>query len=247
MTQPAPVILPGVVPAYSQDAPYQKSLLTVADMIAQVTRQFGDEANVQINNTDIIRWINMGLVEISRNNRVWEKTAIIYSTVPDFSGDGTTIDPANYVLPLPNDCMMLQAVKYNGMILPGFDFEQLISTVNQDMNVKGTPQCYYTWSGGIFLYPYPDTAGLNIVIYYRGIPPLVSTQTDTISIPDKYFDTLESFVMAKAYELDEDWQGQATKRNEFTQSLSTLSEETDAYAGDFFTITDPAYEYPGGW
>src|SRR5947209_16265475 len=138
MTQPAPVILPGVVPNYSQDFPYQKSLLTVADMIAQVTRQFGDEANVQINNTDIIRWINMGLVETARNNRVWEKTAIILSVVPDF----TLPNASNFSMPLPNDCVMLQAVSYDGKILPGFDFEQLISQVNGNMSIVGTPTCY---------------------------------------------------------------------------------------------------------
>ena len=215
-------------------------------MVNQVTRQFGDEANVQINNTDIIRWINMGLVEISRTNRVWEKTAMILSAIPDFSGDGF-IDVGQYIIPLPNDCVMLQAVRYGGLILPGFDFEQLVTQVNGNMSIVGTPSCYYIWAGGISLYPHPDTAGVNIMIYYRGTPPFVSSLADTIPLPDKYFDTLEAFVMSKAYELDEDWQAQGTKKAIFDSGVHSLSEDTDAYAGDFYTISDPIYEYPGGW
>ena len=68
-------------------------------------------------NTDIIRWTNMGLVEIARTNRVWEKTAVLSSVIPDFSsfaGRSTTLDASQYVIPLPSDCVMLQAVQYNG-------------------------------------------------------------------------------------------------------------------------------------
>src|SRR5947209_16061498 len=137
MTAPLPVN-PATVPPYQQIVPSQVSAFTVANMVSQITRQFGDEANVQINNTDIIRWINMGLVEIARNNRVWEKTAIILSVVPDF----TLPNASNFSMPLPNDCVMLQAVSYDGKILPGFDFEQLISQVNGNMSIVGTPTCY---------------------------------------------------------------------------------------------------------
>jgi hypothetical protein len=103
------------------------------------------------------------------------------------------------------------------------------------------------WGSGIALYPYPDTAGIDIIIYYRGVPPFVSALSSPIPIPDKYFDTLEAFVMSKAYELDEDWTAQGTKKAIFDQGVNSLAEETDAYAGDFYTITDPPYEYPGGW
>jgi hypothetical protein len=244
MTTPSgPIVGPLPVPDYSQSqlsAP-QTSSATVANMIEQVLRQFGDEANVQITNADIMRWINMGLVEISRNNRIWEKTAVIYSTDP------SNIDPSQFIVPLPNDCMMLQAVRYDGKIIPGFDFEQLISEAGSSIDAVGTPMCYYLWAGGIYLYPRPNVTGKNIFIYYRAAPPAVSSQADPIPIPDKYFDTLEAYVLAKAYELDEDWQAQGAKKQLFDAGLTTMSEESGAIAGDFYTVTDPMYEYPGGW
>mgnify|MGYP001793552382 CR=1 FL=1 len=46
----------------------------VSDLIKDVTVQFGDEANIQINNSDIIRWANSAQREILISNRIRRPT-----------------------------------------------------------------------------------------------------------------------------------------------------------------------------
>ena len=106
-------------------------------------------------------------------------------------------------------------------------------------------QLHVLRAGQLVLYPAPDNTGTIITIYYRGLPPSMSNPGDYITVPDKYFDALVTFVMSKAYELDEDWQPQQVQRQQFNQNITSLKEESSASSGDFFVVTDAPYET--GW
>ena len=219
-----------------------------------VKRQFGDESTAQITDTDIIAWTNMGLAEIATKNRIWEKQVTMYVNGNLTSGVDTVTYPSD--IALPNDLVQLEAVVYQGSALTGFNFERVLSMIGTDWNQVGAPQLWYMYGGNLRLYPYPtlidDTvAGQpSLTIYYRAIPPGVSSPDDYIPLPDKYYDTLLAFVVSKAYELDEDWQAQGIQRQQFDMNLKALSEETDSTSGDFVVITDEYYEarsYGGIW
>jgi hypothetical protein len=172
----------------------------------------------------------MGIMEIATKNRIWESTAT----------QSSVQNQAMYAL--PGDLIQLEAVQINTTMLTGINFETMVGLTRGEIQQAGLPIYWFTWQNQLSFYPVPDKDGYTITIYYRGQPPQVFSKSDPLPIPDKYFDTLTSFVLSKAYELDEDWDGQQNQRQQFESNLNGMKEETDTTSGTFFVITDPIYE-----
>jgi hypothetical protein len=193
--------------------------VNVGDILTRAKTQFGDESGVQIQDEDIIRWINDGQRNIASANELNQAKATTSSVASQ----------QEYVL--PSDVMSLHSIWYEGLMLQNMSLaaaEEHVAKIGQtDYNV-GTPVAWWTWANSLFLYPTPTSAVTNgITLLYTKYPVDVLTSSDALSVPLTYHNALLEYVLSQAYELDEDWQASQLKANQFQSSLNNLKVDQD--------------------
>lgn len=216
---------------------YQPSTKVVSDVIAAVRRQFGDEAGVQILDSDIITWINDGQDTIVNRNRILKTRA--FST--------TIAGIAQYRF--PDDAVeQIESLHCNGLPLKAITLAQAENEVRLwDSNPPIDPMCWWEWAGSFTIWPSPQKA-YDLVIYYTTRPTPVTQATDVLAIPDKYYQTLVQYCLQQAYELDDDWQAAQQKQSQFEANINSFSEEERT--GENMTyekITDVDHHQYGYW
>lgn len=206
---------------------------TVQNVMTVVKRQFGDESGVQLEDSDIINWVNDAQDTIVNRNRVLKAK----STTAITAGQSTVTFPDLRII-------QIESVHYNGRILPNMSFveaEQKISTSDPQSSESGTPLFWYEWAGTMTLWPTPNADG-SLDLYYSAFPTRVTGATDPLSLPDKYFEDICRYVMQQVYEMDQDWQGSQAKQQQFDASVNDLGEEerTSQHATyDSIVVMDP--------
>ena len=186
---------------------------TVQEIVDHVKRQFGDEASVQITDADIIRWINAGQIEILNKNPVLKTQAVT----------DVVADQVIYTLP---DILFIQTVMYNNRPIEQKSFQEAQEYILKDALPQGPPTLWWEYGGNINLYPTPTEALVNgLTIYYVKLPAVVTAGADAIELPDRYYNTLVNYVMAQAYEQDDDWTASGNKVSQFEAGMNVLAEE----------------------
>lgn len=173
----------------------------------RVYRKFGDEAQVQINDTDIKNWVNDGVRHIvTKNENLLQQIATV----------DVVVNVGEYVL--PGDLYLLRSVTFKyyeyyahlrNMDMTKFD--EYIDGWDGAQNIS-KPNVYNVYAGKIRFYPIPDksiTAGIKI--YYARLPIDVVSDIDLPDVPAEYYNTIVNYVMQQAYELDEDWDASEKK------------------------------------
>lgn len=192
---------------------YDGSTRNVSDVIRNTKRQFGDESNVQITNTDIIRWINDAQREIAGQLRHLKGRAVM-NLVPGTSA---------YVYPIEN-IVQVDALILDGKTLPFMNFMDAREIIDKNSeDATGKPDFYYAWGKELMFYPAPVEPHV-VEMYFARFPQDITSETDPLSIPDKNYDSLIDYVLAKAYELDEDNDAARNLRSTFA---ARLLEQTD--------------------
>ena len=189
----------------------------VSDVAVRVKRQFGDEAGVQVTDADIFRWVNDGQREIAAKNDLLRTRA----AADIVAGQNTYGNPP--------DVLRFISVYYDGNPLRHINFQEADGWIlSQDPSValSGKPTIWYSFANEILLYPKPDAdiAG-GLVSYYSQLPAAVTSLDNTIALPDRYFSRLLEFVMAQAYEMDDDWTAAGNKVSQLNSALQEASEE----------------------
>jgi hypothetical protein len=118
-----------------------------SDIITRVQRQFGDEASVQIEEADIIRWINDAVLEICTQNDLTQATGTMNSVI------GTT----SYAF--PSDLLQVRTIYYDNSRLRFFkktEFDEYINEQDPNEEQTGTPWLFTRWGTNFQLYPKPD-------------------------------------------------------------------------------------------
>lgn len=188
----------------------------VSEVITAVQRQFGDEAGVQLENSDIIRWINDAQDTIVAKNKVLKAK----STTPAVPGQ------AAYTFPSDN-IHQIESIHYNGARIPNMSFpeaeEQIFKNDLQAINL-GTPMLWYEWAGTFTFWPAPSDTNA-IELYYTQRPTPVTSSSSVLSVPDKYYQDVVRYCMQQAYEMDEDLNSADAKAKQFDASLNEKSEE----------------------
>ena len=188
----------------------------VSEVITAVQRQFGDESGVQLENSDIIRWINDAQDIIVAKNKVLKAK----STTTAVAGQ------AAYTFPSDN-IHQIESIHYNGYRVPNMSFpeaeEQIFRSDPAALSV-GEPILWYEWAGTFTFWPAPNDTK-NIDLYYTQRPAHVSLISDVLSVPDKYYQDVVRYCMQQAYEMDEDMANSQAKGQQFDASLNEKSEE----------------------
>lgn len=221
--------------------------MLVSDIITRVQRQFGDEAQSQITQADIIRWINDAMVEIAIQNDLLQVKGSMDSVA----------NQAAYTL--PNGVAKLQSVKYLGLplryISPEQADEMLLGkdqTQAQGYPV-GTPIYYWIYANQINLMPMPDSAVVAaLTIYYTRQPTLIANVNDDPELPDQYDNRIVEYCLAQAYEMDENFFISMMKKQSFDQGVTNLKQTGWDNQDTYPYITSPsedmgppAYDYGG--
>lgn len=214
---------------------------TVQNVIDRVTRQFGDESGAQVTNADIISWINSGQQEINRQQRILKDIAVT----------PTIIGTSGYAFPTPK-ILQIETLQYKGKPLDQMSFnafQEYIQVSDPEATQTGTPLYWYEWGTNINLYPIPDAVE-NLTLYYVKYPDDIANVSDTLTIPDNYYDALLQYCLQQAYEQDDDWTGSAQKQQQLKEQLSALSEDGNRFGRQYYptiTILDEEADTWGYW
>jgi hypothetical protein len=207
----------------------QTASRTVKDISDHVKRQFGDESGVQLTDADILRWINDGQRDIAVKNHILTARAST-SVIP-----GQNVYDFDLQRILNVDAIHVNGVPVEYMQFP--DVEQYISGQDPERTREGRPLLWYSYANQITLWPKPIEAG-TLTIYYVREPDPATGPSDTLAIPDRYYSALLQYVLAQAYEMDEDWQAASNKLNQFSGALNDLADEESSASGQTYpTIT----------
>lgn len=208
-----------------------QSTYTAKDVADSIKRTFGDEAGVQVNDTDILRWINAAQIEIVSNNKILKAV-------------GTTQSVANqdvYSVDASMKIMVINSIHYNGVKLAHKSFhdaEEYIAAEDPSKTQRATPEFWYEWAGEIYLYPTPGKSNDTIKIYFLPTPTKITSIDQVLSVPDNYFNRVVEFVMSHAYEMDENFAAHQTKFGQFQEGILNMSLNEDTVQVDTYsTIT----------
>lgn len=189
--------------------------MNVDDIVLRVQRQFGDESSVQIDESDIIRWINDAQNDIAVQNELMQATGTLASIA----------DQNEYQFPL--DMLAMRSLYYNGLrlkYLPRQEWDEYINKADPTEIQSGTPEFYSRWGGWFIVYPKPNAAvASSFKLLYHKRPNNVITG-GVLSLPLEYHTRIVEYCLQKAYETDEDWDAAAAKATQFDAGLSILKE-----------------------
>lgn len=201
----------------------------VSEVATYVKRQFGDESGVQITDTDIIRWVNLGQQEIFIRNEPIKKTAT------------AALVAGQYQYTFPSDVMRVERLRVSNKTIEQISFnesDEYINATDPNNDSDGTPQVWYEYGGSFMFWPVPNTSDANgITIYYVPAPTAVAALADTLSLPDVYYPRLLEYVMKQAYELDENFDASQVKSNEFATGLESQADDSSVDTSYYPRIT----------
>ena len=202
--------------------------MLVSDVVVRVQRQFGDEASVQINEEDIIRYINDACREIAVQNDLTPATGTMNSVV------GTSI------YAFPSDLISVRTIYYDNHKLRFFkrtEYDEYVNETDPDEDQSGTPFLFTRWGSNFQLYPKPDSVQ-EIKLQYLQRPTQVTAAVDLLPLPDEYFSRIVEYCLQQAYQTDEDWEAATQMSGQFEDGLMKLKEhETIATTEYYPSIT----------
>jgi len=169
--------------------------MNLGEIITAVQRQFGDTAEVQIFESDIIRWANHAAIDIARET----------GCIQDHRETNSVAADGSYTL--PEDFLQMRRVTFDGRTLRPTTLETADNNWpdREVANDSGTPQSYYIWSNILYLYPTPSTAGAgNLDVYYIRTPAILIDPEDISEIPPQYHEQIIRYCLSRAKELDEE-------------------------------------------
>lgn len=204
--------------------------MTAADVLTYVKRAFGDESGVQITDADIFRWLNIAQSDVAHQTKCIQGKA----TTP------TVVGQYQYTLPTA-DAIEIVAIQLDGRPLTGMEFsyvQQALADEDPTWTQSGTPMWWTKWANEISIYPKPTAVG-TLTVFYIGTPAKVTLGSDVLGIEDRYYPALLLYVMAQAYELDEDFQARDSAYSQYQQKIGdSFGEETIAQNLFYPVITE---------
>lgn len=193
------------------------STRTFGVLLQDVKRLFGDEAGVQVENSDIQRWANSAMTEIVSNNKAIKAK----STLP------TAVGTASYTFPAVK-IQQIEALHYENVRLENVPFaeaERYIISNDPQQTSSGTPIFWYEWDGELSLWPKPDAVGTLTLYYTAYATELTGDTTQFLDVPDRFYNAVVDYVMSKVYEMDEDMQASQMAEQRFRAALENQMED----------------------
>lgn len=194
--------------------------MNLSDVKIRVKRKFGDEAQVQINDSDIIRWVNDAQYYIvNQNETVLQKvgTADIVANQQEYT--------------LPSDLLILRTISmrvdstniyYPLMGLTFQQFDSMLGGWDGNLLNKGVVGYYHVYGNLLKVYPIPSVGvSAGIKIYYSRIPTNIQNDQDVIDLPLTYHNAVVNYCLQQAYEQDDSsWDAAKYKNDQVTFDIN---------------------------
>jgi len=200
--------------------------MNLGEIKTSVKRQFGDESGAQITESDITRWANDAIRDIVRKVEITNQ----HRETNVVSGDGGYELPDNY--------MYIARVTYNNRLIRERKLQDLdLESVGVDAVGNGEPESYYIWNNTVYLYPAPSSSGSgNLDIWYVSQPAALVSDADVPEIPTYMHEDIVRYCLARAKELDEDYQAATMFDSDYENRIMQARYEksaqpTDSYPG----------------
>lgn len=214
---------------------YSSPTKYASDVMQAVKRRFGDESGVQLEDSDLLAWINEAQDAIVAKNGVIKGTATTTSV----------IGQSEYTFPTQG-IHRIESVLYDGVRVRPMSLaqaEESISTRDPLGVEKGVPQIWYEWAGTVTFWPKPSDEK-TITLRYTAKATRVTTNDSLLSIPDTYYQDVVNYVLKQAYEMDENSEMVQLKGREFESSMIERSLEEDSNRVNTYpviTLVDEGY------
>jgi hypothetical protein len=211
--------------------PLERKSRTVQNVADSVKRQFGDESGVEVQDQDIIRWVNDAQYEISIKNPEVNAGIVTVNVTAN-----QTLYPLLANVP---DMLVIHSIHFQGEYLNNLTFLEAQQTIirSDDTQTDSKPDFWYEYAGTVNLWPKPNTsvpAGLTIM--YSKAPELITVLGQTLSVPDSYFKAVVDFCLTQAHEMDDNFQASNVKQQQFETALQVQANRTHAQDGMYPTI-----------
>jgi hypothetical protein len=208
--------------------PAEEFNYTGNDVSFRVRSQFGDQSGAQLGDPAILSWINDGQREIVNSNPILRATKI------------TNLVGGQQDYSFPDDKVLaIEAVYVSGYpiqnISPQAAREYIIALDPTNILNAERPEVWYERAGVITFYPVPSVSIPNAIkLEYVKNPTPLTLLTQTLGIPDRYFNELTNYVISQALEMDENYSAAAYKLGQFREGLDRLNlkdtlSQTDLY------------------
>jgi hypothetical protein len=208
--------------------PAEEFNYTGNDLSFRVRSQFGDQSGAQLGDPAILSWINDGQREIVNSNPILRATKI------------TNLVGGQQDYSFPDDKVLaIEAVYVSGYpiqnISPQAAREYIIALDPTNILNAERPEVWYERAGVITFYPVPSVSIPNAIkLEYVKNPTPLTLLTQTLGIPDRYFNELTNYVISQALEMDENYSAAAYKLGQFREGLDRLNlkdtlSQTDLY------------------
>lgn len=210
---------------------FTKTGRNVADM---VKRQFGDPDGRQITDNDILNWINAAQQDIVSQNPILKETL------------ETSVNAGQNIYRYPAQMVQyIEAIHFKGVPLEPYSFQEAQAYILTQLTGTGEapeserPSIWYERDGDIYLYPTPSASEENVLrMFYVRHPEDLPNLTTVLSVPDRYFQRVIDLVLARAYQLDENWEAAKYKQAEFFTGMDMLAgQENVTNTSTYPTIT----------
>lgn len=201
--------------------PVERKSKTVQDITTSVKRQFGDESGVEVQDSDIIRWVNDAQYEIVTKNPEVNAGMVTVNVVAN-----QTLYPLLSNVP---DVLVVHSIHFRGEYLNNLTFLEAQQTIikSDDTQTDSTPKFWYEYAGTVNLWPKPSvsyTAGLTV--FYSKAPTLITTLGQTLSVPDSYFKAVIDYCLTQAHEMDDNFSSAGVKAQQFETALQVQANRT---------------------
>lgn len=202
---------------------------TGTKLALEVKRQFGDTGNVQITDDHILQWINNGQRSIAATNDFIEKSFTTNLLAGQAAYDLNTLAAGERV-------KSYSAVLAAGVKLRHLTYQAFLELDSSELDPAQGTQAFTEFGGVLTLLPAPLTTVVNgLVVNYSGWPADLAAIGDQLTVPDRFYNALHSYVFARALELDENFEAAAAQLD---QHAAALAVETGREA------LDPTDYYP---
>lgn len=203
---------------------------TGTDVANYVKKQFGDASGRQITDADILGWINTVQHEIVSQNPVLKETIETATS----AGQDAYAYPGQLV-------QYIESVHLDGRPLESYSFQEaeryVLAHTGDDDRASARPELWYERDGTIYLYPVPN-AQHTLRMFYQRRPDDLAAIGDYLGVPDRYYQRVVDGVLARAYQLDGDWEAAQYKQQEFFSGMSLLAnQENTVRSTTYPTIT----------
>ncbi len=211
-------------------------------LAADVKDKFGDTGAVQITDSMILRWINNGIQAIVAQTpflKASAQTNVVAGTSTYSLGS------------IAQRVQQFDTVSFDGNPLKFVPWSEFQTHVHGGTAlVEGIPEFASEYGGTITIWPKPAESITNgLTVYFVQYPEQMTDLTDTLPVPDRFYNALLDWVHAQALELEDNFQGAQVKLSQHEVHMQRQFERENRSPTEFYpTITaDPDDQIVGYW